>query len=353
MTKPQKPTPVKRSKFNYGFIFSSAALVGSLLSTALAMFIVWLLNRRFGVWLGMPYTIRVLLISILSGAAIAVGLSKIFVSPMMKLGDAMRKVAGGDFTVRLDCTSRIRDVREVYGSFNTMVKELGNTETLQTDFVSNVSHEFKTPINAIEGYASLLQDSQLTDEQKNAYIDKIIFNTRRLSDLVGNILLLSKVNNQTISLKASTFRLDEQVRQSILALESKWEKKEIEFDIDLDEIEYTGYENLLSHVWLNLIDNAVKFSPQNGQIRIRLKQLAGSVTFSIWDNGLPIPEADIGRIFNKFYQGDNSHASEGNGLGLALVRKIVAAAHGTINVTSSEDAGTEFVVALPNPSSGA
>ena len=351
MTKPQKPTPVKRSKFNYGFIFSSAALVGSLLSTALAMFIVWLLNRRFGVWLGMPYTIRDLLISILSGAAIAVGLSKIFVSPMMKLGDAMRKVAGGDFTVRLDCTSKIRDVREVYGSFNTMVKELGNTETLQTDFVSNVSHEFKTPINAIEGYASLLQDSQLTDEQKNAYIDKIIFNTRRLSDLVGNILLLSKVNNQTISLKASTFRLDEQVRQSILALESKWEKKEIEFDIDLDEIEYTGYENLLSHVWLNLIDNAVKFSPQNGQIRIRLKQLAGSVTFSIWDNGLPIPEADIDRIFNKFYQGDNSHASEGNGLGLALVRKIVAAAHGTINVTSSEDAGTEFVVALPNSSS--
>lgn len=351
MTKPQKPTPVKRSKFNYGFIFSSAALVGSLLSTALAMFIVWLLNRRFGVWLGMPYTIRFLLISILSGAAIAVGLSKIFVSQMMKLGDAMRKVAGGDFTVRLDCTSKIRDVREFYGSFNTMVKELGNTETLQTDFVSNVSHEFKTPINAIEGYASLLQDSQLTDEQKNAYIDKIIFNTRRLSDLVGNILLLSKVNNQTISLKASTFRLDEQVRQSILALESKWEKKEIEFDIDLDEIEYTGYENLLSHVWLNLIDNAVKFSPQNGQIRIRLKQLDGSVTFSIWDNGLPIPEADIDRIFNKFYQGDNSHASEGNGLGLALVRKIVAAAHGTINVTSSADAGTEFVVALPNSSS--
>lgn len=351
MSKSQKSAPAKRSKFNYGFIFSSAAFIDSLLSTALALAVVWLLNRRFGVWLGIPYTIRVLLISILSGAAIAVGLSKIFVSPMMKLGDAMRKVAGGDFSVRLDCTSKIRDVREVYGSFNTMVKELGNTETLQTDFVSNVSHEFKTPINAIEGYASLLQDSQLTDEQKNAYIDKIIFNTRRLSDLVGNILLLSKVNNQTISLKASTFRLDEQVRQSILALESKWEKKEIEFDIDLDEIEYTGYENLLSHVWLNLIDNAVKFSPQNGQIRIRLKQLDGSVTFSIWDNGLPIPEADIDRIFNKFYQGDNSHASEGNGLGLALVRKIVAAAHGTINVTSSEDAGTEFVVALPNSSS--
>ena len=351
MSKSQKSAPAKRSKINYGFIFSSAAFIGSLLSTALALAVVWLLNRRFGVWLGIPYTIRVLLISILSGDAIAVGLSKIFVSPLMKLGDAQRKVAGGDFAVRLDCTSKIRDVREVYGSFNTMVKELGNTETLQTDFVSNVSHEFKTPINAIEGYASLLQDSQLTDEQKNTYIDKIIFNTRRLSDLVGNILLLSKVNNQTISLKASTFRLDEQVRQSILALESKWEKKEIEFDIDLDEIEHTGYENLLSHVWLNLIDNAVKFSPQNGQIRIRLKQLAGSVTFSIWDNGLPIPEADIDRIFNKFYQGDNSHASEGNGLGLALVRRIVAAAHGTINVTSSEDAGTEFVVALPSSSS--
>ncbi len=347
MTKPEKSVPVKRSKINYGFIFSSAAFIGSLLSTALALAVVWLLNRKFGVWLGMPYTIRVLLISILSGAAIAVGLSKIFVSPMMKLGDAMRKVAGGDFSVRLDCSSRMRDVREVYSSFNTMVKELGNTETLQTDFVSNVSHEFKTPINAIEGYASLLQDNQLTDEQKNAYIDKIIFNTRRLSDLVGNILLLSKVNNQTISPKTSTFRLDEQVRQSILALESKWENKEIEFDIDLDEIEYTGFENLLSHVWLNLIDNAVKFSPQNGQIRIRLKRLDGSVTFSIWDNGLPIPEADIDRIFNKFYQVDNSHAAEGNGLGLALVRKIVGAAHGTISVSSSEDAGTEFAVTLP------
>ena len=347
MTKPQKSAPVKRSKINYGFIFSSAAFIGSLLSTALALAIVWLLNRKFGVWLGMPYTIRVLLISILSGAVIAVGLSKIFVSPMMKLGDAMRKVAGGDFSVRLDYSGRMRDVREVYDSFNTMVKELGNTETLQTDFVSNVSHEFKTPINAIEGYASLLQDNQLSDEQKNAYIDKIIFNTRRLSDLVGNILLLSKVNNQTISPKTSTFRLDEQVRQSILALESKWEKKEIEFDIDLDEIEYTGFENLLSHVWLNLIDNAVKFSPQNGQIRIRLKQLDGCVTFSIWDNGLPIPEADINRIFNKFYQGDNSHASEGNGLGLALVRKIVSAEHGTISVSSSEDAGTEFIVVLP------
>lgn len=347
MTKPQKSAPVKRSKINYGFIFSSAAFIGSLLSTALALAIVWLLNRKLGVWLGMPYTIRVLLISILSGAVIAVGLSKIFVSPMMKLGDAMSKVAGGDFSVRLDYSGRMRDVREVYGSFNTMVKELGNTETLQTDFVSNVSHEFKTPINAIEGYASLLQDNQLSDEQKNAYIDKIIFNTRRLSDLVGNILLLSKVNNQTISPKTSTFRLDEQVRQSILALESKWEKKEIEFDIDLDEIEYTGFENLLSHVWLNLIDNAVKFSPQNGQIRIRLKQLDGCVTFSIWDNGLPIPEADINRIFNKFYQGDNSHASEGNGLGLALVRKIVSAEHGTISVSSSEDAGTEFKVVLP------
>ena len=347
MTKPQKSAPVKRSKINYGFIFSSAAFIGSLLSTALALAIVWLLNRKFGVWLGMPYTISVMLISILSGAVIAVGLSKIFVSPMMKLGDAMRKVAGGDFSVRLDYSGRMRDVREVYDSFNTMVKELGNTETLQTDFVSNVSHEFKTPINAIEGYASLLQDNQLSDEQKNAYIDKIIFNTRRLSDLVGNILLLSKVNNQTISPKTSTFRLDEQVRQSILALESKWEKKEIEFDIDLDEIEYTGFENLLSHVWLNLIDNAVKFSPQNGQIRIRLKQLDGCVTFSIWDNGLPIPEADINRIFNKFYQGDNSHASEGNGLGLALVRKIVSAEHGTISVSSSEDAGTEFIVVLP------
>ena len=238
-------------------------------------------------------------------------------------------------------------MHEVYNSFNTMVAELGNTETLQTDFVSNVSHEFKTPINAIEGYASLLQDSQLSESQKNAYVDKIIYNTRRLSDLVGNILLLSKLNNQTIKPKATVYRLDEQVRQSILALESKWEQKEIEFDIDLEELNYSGYENLMNHVWINLIDNAIKFDSQGGQIRIGLKEQDGNAVFSIWNNGPAIPPDDMQRIFTKFYQVDSSHMSEGNGLGLALVRKIVTASRGTISVTSEPDEGTEFTVTLP------
>ena len=343
----KKTAAPHRPKLNYKLIFSSAALIGSLITTMLAMALVWLLGHEFGVYLGLPYAIRVLLFSIIIGAVIAICLSKIFLDPIIALGDAMKKVAGGDFSVRLSCPSRFRDMHEVYNSFNTMVAELGNTETLQTDFVSNVSHEFKTPINAIEGYASLLQDSQLSESQKNAYVDKIIYNTRRLSDLVGNILLLSKLNNQTIKPKATVYRLDEQVRQSILALESKWEQKEIEFDIDLEELNYSGYENLMNHVWINLIDNAIKFDSQGGQIRIGLKEQDGNAVFSIWNNGPAIPPDDMQRIFTKFYQVDSSHMSEGNGLGLALVRKIVTASRGTISVTSEPDEGTEFTVTLP------
>ena len=170
-------------------------------------------------------------------------------------------------------------------------------------------------------------------------IDKILFNTRRLSALAGNILLLSKLDSQSIHPQRSRFRLDEQVRQCILALERKWTEKDVDFDVDLDSVDFTGYEGLLQHVWTNLIDNAVKFGPRGGLIRMRLIEEDGSVLFTIDNEGKSISDEDKSRIFNKFYQGDSSHESEGNGLGLALVRKIVAIHGGEVWVEDPVNGG--------------
>ena len=244
----------------------------------------------------------------------------------------MKEVAGGNFRVHVETKSVFRDIRDSFDSFNLMVSELNATETLQTDFISNVSHEFKTPISAIEGYASLLQEHQQSPEEQAEYIDKILFNTRRLSALAGNILLLSKLDSQSIHPQRSRFRLDEQVRQCILALERKWTEKD---------------EGLLQHVWTNLIDNAVKFGPRGGLIRMRLIEEDGSVLFTIDNEGKSISDEDKSRIFNKFYQGDSSHESEGNGLGLALVRKIVAIHGGEVWVEDPVNGGCRFAVRLP------
>ena len=267
--------------------------------------------------------------------------------PISRLSRAMKEVAGGNFQVKVETRSLFRDIRDIYDNFDLMVRELGATETLQTDFLSNVSHEFKTPISAIEGYASLLQEHQQSSEEQAEYVDKILFNTRRLSALAGNILLLSKLDSQSIRPRRERFRLDEQVRQSILALERRWTEKDVDFDVDLDEIEYTGYAGLLQHVWSNLIDNAIKCGPRGGLIRMRMLRENGSILFTIDDEGPSIPDEDKARIFNKFYQGDSSHESEGNGLGLALVRKIVAMHGGEVRVEDPPLGGCRFAVSLP------
>ena len=192
-----------------------------------------------------------------------------------------------------------------------------------------------------------MQEHQQSPEEQAEYIDKILFNTRRLSALAGNILLLSKLDSQSIHPQRSRFRLDEQVRQCILALERKWTEKDVDFDVDLDSVDFTGYEGLLQHVWTNLIDNAVKFGPCGGLIRMRLIEEDGSVLFTIDNEGKSIPGEDKSRIFNKFYQGDISHESEGNGLGLALVRKIVAIHGGEVWVEDPVNGGCRFAVRLP------
>lgn len=304
--------------------------------------------HHFGFTKTPPELAWLLCIGLILGTAVASYVAKWIFEPITKLGKAMQQVAEGDFSIRLETDRRFPEIDEIYANFNLMVSELGATEILQKDFVSNVSHEFKTPINAIEGYATLLQgvDHSAPEEQAK-YIDKILLNTRRLSNLVGSILLLSKVDNQSIQTKQTTFRLDEQIRQSIVLLEPEWSKKNIEFDVDLSSITYTGNESLLIHVWNNLIGNAIKFDPQEGYIGLKLVREESTVRFTIEDNGTGIPEEALKHVFDRFYQSDSSHEAEGNGLGLALVKQIVSANAGTVCVENLPEKGCRFTVTLP------
>ena len=293
-----------------------------------------------------PAAVWMVLISVILGSGVTALMVRYCLRPIVELGTAMRKVAQGDFSVRLEEEKGFPEIRQIKKDFNLMTKELGTTEILQTEFVSNVSHEFKTPINAIEGYATLLQSGEPISEEQEIYIQKILLNTNRLSTLVGNMLLLSKVDNQNIQTKITTYRLDEQIRQSILFLESRWVRANTEFDVDMERVEYTGKENLLMHVWNNLIENAIKYGPENGLIRMKLIERDGVITFTIEDEGPGISEEDKKHIFDRFYQADSSRKGEGNGLGLSLVRQILRCSNGTISVEDLPEKGCRFTVQL-------
>lgn len=285
---------------------------------------------------------------LLSGFMLAF-LSRLYFTPIKQLRLGMEKVAEGDFTVQLKTRSNSREIQDIYHGFNLMNRELRATEILKTDFVSNVSHELKTPLSAIEGYAMLLQDCDNLTAEQRGYVDKIVFNTERLSKLTGSMLLLSRLENQLIPTNQSWFCLDEQIRRSVVSLEPAWEKKEIEFDVELDPVEYFGSEGLMNHVWDNLLSNAVKFSPQGGTVTLRLHRHDGGIRFTVDDTGPGIREESMHHIFSKFYQADTSHKQEGNGLGLPLVDKILRLEKGSVRAENLPGGGCRFTVELRNP----
>jgi len=342
------PSERKMSKFSLRVRLTFFVMLEIVGSIVIAFAIDTIVNR----WIlknsgdGVPIEVEVLAISLLVCFFITnFLLSRLFFSPIKELGEGMDKVAHGDLSVQLKTKSTAKEINNVYSGFNLMVKELNATEILQTDFVSNVSHELKTPINAIEGYAMLLQGGDNLDEQQKEYVDKIVINTKRLSSLTQSILLLSKIENQAIPTNQTRFSLDEQIRQSIVALEPYWDKKEIEFDVDMDSVEYFGNETLMRHVWDNLISNAIKFNPQGGTLKIRLEKHLAKIVFTIDDEGPGIPTEAQKHIFDKFYQADSSHKQKGNGLGLSLVKKILTLEGGEV---SSENlaVGCRFTVIL-------
>jgi len=287
-----------------------------------------------------------LIISVLVGTVVSFIISQFPLKPIRRVIDATNRLAAGDFSTRLRLAGPSA-FTELADSFNRMAEELGGIEMLRADFVDNFSHEFKTPIVSIKGFAEELKHDDLSPEQRNEYLDIIIGESSRLATLATNVLNLSRVEKQTILANRERFDLTEQLRRCVLLFENKLNQHRLNLTIELDEIALVGDEDLLSQVWINLIDNAVKFTPEGGSIGIRLIKSGNQARFVIQDDGYGISEESQKHVFDKFFQGDPSHSTQGNGLGLSIARRIVTLYGGTIACQSQDGVGTEFTVDLP------
>lgn len=299
--------------------------------------------------LQMPFVFLIvgLVVSVIIGTCISAAVASKIVRPVREVKKAMHRVEKGDFSQRLEVTGFNGEIDELIESYNKMAQELGGIEMFRENFINSFSHEFKTPIVSIQGFAKQLKKENLSEEKKQEYIDIIISESKRLTNLSSNILMLSKLENQQIITDKTSFSLDEQIRNCILLLEKQWTAKDISFDIDMQEIQYTTNAEMLSQVWVNIIGNAIKFSPKGSSIRVKLFKEGDVITAEITDRGIGMDQQTISHIFERFYQGDRAHASEGNGLGLPLVKRIVELCNGNIRVESQYGKGTNFIVTLP------
>lgn len=290
------------------------------------------------------------IISIVIGTIVAAALSKIPLRPVNKLINVMNSLANGNYDVRLDLGKDLIG-RKVSDSFNKLVDEIKSTEMLRSDFVNNFSHEFKTPIVSIRGFAKLMQKDAVSEEQRHEYLEIIVNESTRLAEMATNILNLAKVENQNILTDISTFNLSEQIRSSVLLLEKNWVEKNITINAEFAEHTITASEELLKQVWINLINNAIKFSPHDGEVEICITQTQSETRVSIKNSGDEISSDEQRRIFQKFYQGDTSHSSEGTGIGLALVKRITDLHRGSVSVSSFMGQNI-FSVVLPSGGEG-
>lgn len=320
-------------------VICSAALV------AAALFLLEILDASPA--LSITTLTAIFVVAAVMGALMSYFIGQRILAPMVKLSQASKEVAKGNFEITVSDPSKLEEVQTTFRNFNAMLRQLKSTATLSNDFVTNVSHEFKTPLNAIEGYAMLLQDPTLGEAEKNEYLEKILFNTQRMTALVSNVLTLTKLENKALADSFTEFSLDEQIRQTVVFLEREWDAKELRIDAQLDAVRFCGSESLLPHVWSNLLSNAIVASAPGGCIRLGLLEQTECVVFTVTDEGCGMPREVQERIFDKFYQADPSHNSSGNGLGLPLVKHIVQLCDGIIEVESEEGKGSTFRVILP------
>ena len=271
--------------------------------------------------------------------------SKFIVKPTNRLIEGISKLADGDYSVRLDEDEKLA-MSPVSVSFNKLAKELEENEFIHSDFVNNFSHEIKTPINSINGLVSLLKKGNLPKSKQIEYLNIIEEEIQRLSSITTNILTLSKLENQNILTDKSNINLSEQIRICVLLLEKKWSQKNINLSLDFDEFYIKGNEDMLKQVWMNLIDNGIKFANESGNLNIRISKRTTYVCVEVENTGSTIKEEAVERIFNKFYQADTTHTKEGNGIGLSIVKNIINLHGGRIYVESKNDL-TCFSVYLP------
>jgi signal transduction histidine kinase len=287
----------------------------------------------------------VLIICVALGSLLIAIAARMIVKPIERLTAATKEVSKGNFDVKIQIKNR-DEIGQLADNFNKMTEDLKNIEYLRKDFISSVSHEFRTPMTSIQGFGKLLKEGSLSKEQADEYADIIISETGRLENLSSNLLKLSYLENRAIHEEYRSFPLDEQIRRVILILENKWSEKNIGLDLELDEISFKGDEELMHQVWTNLITNAIKFSNKGGILKIQLKEENEEIHVKIADNGMGIADEDKNRIFEKFYKGDKSRNNDGNGLGLSIVKKIIELHNGTVYFESELGKGTTFFIEL-------
>lgn len=345
----------RKQKIGLHLIFAGFVFLVLLITLVITGLLIYILQKSglYNAWAGRFTGFRMFLFIAVICQSVGMILSylfgMIFMAPVNSAIDTMNALASGDFSVRLRFRSFLGDMKMIRGltdSFNKMAKELENTEMLRNDFINNFSHEFKTPIVSIAGFAALLRKSDCTEEEKNEYLAIIESESKRLSEMATNVLNVSKLQNLEILTGITEYNLSEQIRECVLILEEKWEKKDLDMDLNFREYDIQGNEELLQQVWLNLLDNAVKFSDEKGTIGIVIDEKDGMLDVSVSNTGSTIPEDRIPKLFDKFYQADESHAREGNGVGLAIVKRITDLHKGSIRV-SSNDGFTVFTVSLP------
>lgn len=264
------------------------------------------------------------------------------------IAEAAQKVVEGDFSVRIEPVNRLsadENLNEIIHCFNTMTAELGSVETLRTDFIANVSHEMKTPLSVMQNYGKLLQMPELSEEKRMEYAKGVTEGSHRLADMMTNILKLNKLENQQIYPKTEEYDLGEQLCECLLQFENVWEEKDIEIDTEIaEDVKVNTDEELLSLVWNNLFSNAFKFTPEGGKVTLILETTEEYAIVKIKDTGCGMSQEVGKHIFEKFYQGDTSHATQGNGLGLALVKRVIDILQGEISVESAPGKGSTFIV---------
>lgn len=285
-------------------------------------------------------------ISLVIGIILALLFRRFILKPLYSAYYALNCIAEGNYDVEIK-PQGIRAIAKVAREINSTAKELRSIEIMRNDFINNFSHEFRTPIVSIEGFAKILKDENLSPEEKEEYLNIIISESHRLSELSSNILILNRLDNQNVLSDKKIFNISEQIRLCVVLLENKWSQKDISFDFSGDDYEFNGSEQLLQQLWLNIIDNAIKYSPCGGEIFIRVFKRNGNLFFTFTDKGKGMTEHELKHAFDRFYQGDINHKNSGNGIGLSVSKKICELHGGKIAITSEPDNSTTVEITLP------
>ncbi len=285
-------------------------------------------------------------VSVVLGTILSAVFSCRPLKPLRQIMEASDRIARGDYSTRIHLKGP-DEFQQLNKSFNHMAEEIGSVEMLRSDFVNNFSHEFKTPIVSIRGFAKMLKRVDLTPQERSEYLDIIIDESERLTDLATNVLNLSRIEQQTILTDKKCFNVSEQIRLVIALLDCKWTNKHIDIYFDSKEVFLTVNEEMMKQVWINMLDNAIKFSSDYGTVEIKIIPENDLVTFIFANLGDGISEETAKHIFDKFYQGDTSHTSKGNGLGLTIVQKILKLHGGTIRIDNSVKNEAKFIIQLP------